>query len=281
MVFVRKVSVQGDSYYYLFHIKRSGGTFRKYKKYIGKNRPSGERLKKLKSQFRNEIAKEPGCYERPHNLNVVEILQKMQSKKGYISKEDIIKLSKELHIPAVDLVGVASFYSQFTFTKPGKYTIKMCNGTACHVKKSPELTKHVKQTLGVNPGEVTADGLFGFESVNCIGACARAPAMMINDKVYGELTKDKVTKLIEDLKGDAASSSAVSKTGSGAARKASSKKSSRSSKKKTASRSSPRTSSSKRLKSSPSRKSSTRTRSSSTHPAKKTTKKSRSKRNSR
>ncbi|MFW6378466.1 MAG: NAD(P)H-dependent oxidoreductase subunit E [Nanoarchaeota archaeon] len=200
MVFVRKVTVQGTSYYYLFHIKRSGNSSRKYKKFLGKTKPTGERFKRAKQRFLDEIRRDPHSFEKPHDRNVVEMLQHIQADKGFIATEDIVKLSKELHIPAVELVGVATFYSQFSFTRPGRYTIRICNGTACHVKKSPALTSYLSKELGIGPSQVTDDGLFGLESVNCIGACARAPAMMVNDTVYGELTKEKIASIINDLK---------------------------------------------------------------------------------
>ena len=237
MVFVRKVSVQDATYYYLFHIKRLKGQFRKYKKYVGMTKPTGKRLVQLKQHFLEEIKQSPDVYERPHNLNVVEILQMMQEHKGYISEEDVVKLSKELHIPAVDLVGVATFYSQFTFKKPGQYVVKVCNGTACHVKKSPELTRHISKELGIRPGEVSKDGLFGFESVNCIGACARAPAMMINNKVYGELTPAKITALLNSIqKRSTTEDSEFAKTSQSANKKVARKKQQLQSKKKVMSR---------------------------------------------
>jgi iron-hydrogenase subunit gamma len=132
--------------------------------------------------------------------NVVERLQELQEQKTYISKEDMIALSKREKIPGVDIYGVATFYAQFKLKKPGKYVISVCTGTACHVKNSDSILNYLEEILGVKKGETTADGLITLEAVNCIGACAKAPAMMINGTVYGLLTKEKARKIIEELK---------------------------------------------------------------------------------
>lgn len=110
------------------------------------------------------------------------------------------KLAKSLGIPAVELFGVATFYTQFRLTKPGKYTISVCTGTACHIKNSSLLIKFAEELLGIKRGQTTSDGKISFESVNCLGACAKAPAMMINGTVFGELTKTKMKEIIEGLK---------------------------------------------------------------------------------
>jgi len=131
--------------------------------------------------------------------NVIEILQELQEKEGYLPQKDMINLSNKLNIPGVDISGVATFYSQFKFQKPGKYLINICNGTACHVKGSLSILGYLESFLGIKCGQTTADGKITLQSVNCIGACAKAPAMMINTIVYGELDKKKIKKIIDDL----------------------------------------------------------------------------------
>jgi NADH-quinone oxidoreductase E subunit len=133
-------------------------------------------------------------------VNVVAILQELQKSKGYLEKEDIIQIAKQLQIPAVHMYGVATFYSMFKLHKPGKYIISMCRGTACHVKNSLALLNYLEEALKIKPGQTTKDGKISLETVNCIGACAKAPAMMINNIVYGELTKEKIKKIISELK---------------------------------------------------------------------------------
>ena len=199
MVYLRKVCVNDSCYYYLFHVKRLKGSFRKYKKFVGKTKPNAARLESLQKSFLESIKKgdiSPSGYT---DINVVEELQKVQQSNGYITTKDIVRLSKEHDIPVVELVGIASFYTQFTFKKPGKHTLRVCNGTACHVKNSMGLSKEVTSQLGIKAGEVTEDGFIGFESVNCIGACARAPAIMVDDTVYGEVDARKLKTIITSL----------------------------------------------------------------------------------
>ena len=99
----------------------------------------------------------------------------------------------------INILGLAFFYSQCRLTKHGKYTISICRGTACHVKNSESILEAIESLLNIKKGETTKDGKFTIETVNCIGACAKAPAMMINRVVYGELTKDKVKKILSEM----------------------------------------------------------------------------------
>ncbi|MCF7798800.1 NAD(P)H-dependent oxidoreductase subunit E [Candidatus Woesearchaeota archaeon] len=199
MVFVRKVTLHNVDYFYLFHTETSQGVFHKHNRYIGTNEPTSLRLKDLEKQFLKDIRDGKLSHEEEKKHDVIKILQDMQQREGYIGDASLVELAKELHIPLADLVGVATFYSQFKLTKPGKYTISICNGTACHIKHSPEITRFVSDYLKIHPGQVTSDGKFGLESVNCIGACARAPAMMINGMVYGELDREKIKKILGTL----------------------------------------------------------------------------------
>lgn len=131
--------------------------------------------------------------------NVVSLLQELQDKEGYLSHDSMIRLSREKRIPAVDICGVATFYAQFKFKKPGKYLVSICRGTACHVKNSLLILQAAEELLKIQPGETTSDVKFSLECVNCIGACAKAPSMMINGTVYGELTPEKASKILESL----------------------------------------------------------------------------------
>ena len=197
MVFLRKVSIHDKDYYYLF--KCEANPFRKYKKYVGMAKPTNSDLKKLKKDFLDEIKKNPDT-QGVHEKNIIALLQDIQELNNFVSDESIVKLSKELGIPAVNLYGVLTFYSQFKLKEPGKNHVCVCRGTACHVKKSDELLKLIEDLLKIKSGETTKDMLFSLEAVNCIGACAKAPAIMINKKVYGELDKDKTRKLINKFR---------------------------------------------------------------------------------
>lgn len=200
MVFLKKVVLHGTDYFYMFDTETIDGVFHKHRRYVGTTKPSEAKLEQLKKQFIQDIRAGKVSREEEKKHDVIRILQDIQMLHGYVSDESFVKLAKELSVPLVDLVGVATFYTQFKLVKPGKYTVSMCNGTACHIKKSPELTTFVTDYLKIRPGQVTLDGKFGFESVNCIGACARAPAMMINGTVYGELTKEKIKTILSTLK---------------------------------------------------------------------------------
>jgi NADH-quinone oxidoreductase E subunit len=132
--------------------------------------------------------------------NSVEILQEIQKEFGYISRENMTLVSKRLGIPLVKLYGVVTFYALFRLHPEGKYRISICRGTACHVKKSKSLMEYLGKKLDIKTGETTADAKFSLQRVNCLGACAKAPAMMINDIVYGDLTEKEIDRILGELK---------------------------------------------------------------------------------
>jgi NADH:ubiquinone oxidoreductase subunit E len=154
-----------------------------------------------REKLREEILTESIHVEQIEGKNnIINLLLDMQEREGYLSRGSMIKLSKDKNIPGVNLSGVATFYAQFKLTPRGKYVISLCRGTACHVKNSELIIEYLEETLGIKKGQTTKDNKFTLETVNCIGACAKAPAMMINGTVYGELTKTKVKKIIDELK---------------------------------------------------------------------------------
>jgi NADH:ubiquinone oxidoreductase subunit E len=177
-------------------LKRSKSKKSTVRKKVKKSKPK----KKLGKKVPLKVVKDDFCIVcRRTTENVINKLQKIQEEKGFLPNEDMINVSKKEGIPGVYVYGVATFYSQFKFNKPGKHQISVCRGTACHVKNSLEILNYLQDILNINPGETTEDGRISLECVNCIGACAMAPAMMIDGKVYGELTKDKVKKIINEL----------------------------------------------------------------------------------
>jgi NADH-quinone oxidoreductase subunit E len=130
---------------------------------------------------------------------VIQALQDTQKAYGYISKENLQALSRHLGVPYSYTYAIATFYKSFSLQERGKYVIKVCDGTACHLKLSEDLVAEIKQYLGIGLGEMTPDKLFTLEQVNCLGACAMAPAMSINEKLYGKLTRKKVRETIDTL----------------------------------------------------------------------------------
>jgi len=127
-------------------------------------------------------------------------LQHIQEEKGFLPKESLEELSVELGIPLSSIYGVATFYTQFRFTPLGKYVIKVCHGTARHVNGADKISEAVTEVLGVNEGETTPDGLATIERVACLGCCSLSPVIMVNDRVYGKLTSDKVRDVLTKLK---------------------------------------------------------------------------------
>ena len=136
------------------------------------------------------------------DIQVVSILQDVQKEYSYVPEGIVRQISKQLKIPVQDFYGVATFYSQFRLKRSGRYVINICSGTACHVKGGRQLIDDLKDILKIDVGETTADGMFTLEPVNCIGACAKAPSMLIGDTVYGNLTRAKIEDVIRGLRDD-------------------------------------------------------------------------------
>jgi NADH-quinone oxidoreductase subunit E len=131
---------------------------------------------------------------------LIPILQAVQSEYRYLPEEILTFVATSLGISPARVFGVATFYSLFTLKPKGKYIIRVCNGTACHVKGSMGLYGTVVKKLGLNgEQDSTPDMLFTVETVNCLGACGLSPAMVINDEVYGQLTPNKVSDIIDEI----------------------------------------------------------------------------------
>ena len=133
---------------------------------------------------------------------VIQALQDVQRLHGYISKEDLKEISRNLGIAYSYTYAIATFYKTFSLTERGKYLIKVCDGTACHLKSSDNIVDEINRYLGIGTGETTSDQLFSLEQVNCLGACAMAPVISINEKIYGNLTRKKVREIIDTLRGE-------------------------------------------------------------------------------
>jgi len=135
----------------------------------------------------------------PHML--VPVLQEIQSAYSYLPEEVMNYVATALNITPGAVFGVATFYSHFTLEPKGKYVIRVCDGTACHVRKSTEIIKTFQSELGLNEKKHTSDDmLFTLEEVACIGACGLAPVITINEDVYGAMTKEKTIELVKKIK---------------------------------------------------------------------------------
>jgi len=125
------------------------------------------------------------------------IMQHAQEICGCVNEEVQHHISRMTGTPVSVIYGVATFYSQFTLQPRGKYSIGLCLGTACYVRGSQLVLDELEKQIGVGVGKTTADGLFTLEATRCIGCCGLAPAMMINDEVYGRLTPDQIPAIVE------------------------------------------------------------------------------------
>ena len=129
--------------------------------------------------------------------DLISILQGVQERLGYLPPEAIRGVSDRTRIPLSRIYGVVSFYAQF-YTEPhGKHTIRCCRGTACHVRGGQKVFGVISRALGIGEGQTTPDMLFYLETVACIGTCFLAPAMLIDDKCYGELTPKRIETILE------------------------------------------------------------------------------------
>ena len=127
---------------------------------------------------------------------LIPILQDAQERFGYLSEEAIRMTSSHLNVPTSKIYGVATFYNQFRLTAPGKYVVRVCRGTACHVKGSAAILERLMQELMIQPGQTTRDGLFSIETVACIGACSIAPVVAVNNDFHGRLDTAQIPKII-------------------------------------------------------------------------------------
>lgn len=132
--------------------------------------------------------------------SLITILQKAQEIYGYLPKDVIYRIAGKTGSTPAEVMGVATFYSQFRLTPIGKYLVMACQGTACHVNGSEKVASAVSEYLGIKSGETTGDGLFTLENVACLGCCSLAPVIMINGEAFGNLTPDKAISILENIR---------------------------------------------------------------------------------
>ena len=124
------------------------------------------------------------------------VLHYVQDLFGYVPEKAINHVSQALGVPAVYVMGVASFYSYYSLTPKGQYTISICLGTACYVRGSQAISDEFSRRLGVAPGETTEDGVFTLNEARCLGACGQAPVVMVNDQVHAKVTPEQVPDIL-------------------------------------------------------------------------------------
>jgi NADH-quinone oxidoreductase subunit E len=139
-------------------------------------------------------------YNQGDRSSLIPVLQDVQEKYGYLPEKDLADVSKYLNMPLSTIYGVATFYNQFRLTPLGKNVIRVCRGTACHVKSSANILLALETELKIKAGETTRDKLFTIETVACIGACSIAPVISVNDEYYGRLVVKEIPKIINKYK---------------------------------------------------------------------------------
>ena len=148
----------------------------------------------------DEIIREHGR----KSSSLIPIIQDIQTEYRYLPPELLSYVAGQIGISEAKAYSVATFYENFSFDQKGRYVIKVCDGTACHVRRSPEILDRVKKELGLKPGQKTTDDmLFTLETVSCLGACGLAPVMTVNDVVYPSMTPDNAAALLKKLREEA------------------------------------------------------------------------------
>lgn len=156
-------------------------------------RPTGQHGSFVRVQ---EIIEECGVSESA----LIPILQRVQDEYRYLPEEILSYVATVLDISPASVCGVATFYAQFSLEPKGKHVVRVCDGTACHVRDNRALIESVRKRLKISAKEHTSkDNMYTLEIVNCIGACALAPAVVVDDRVYGQMTGEKILKLFNQL----------------------------------------------------------------------------------
>jgi len=149
----------------------------------------------------NKLAKIMSEYEGEKGA-LIPILQKIQEKLGYLPEEAISEVAKFSRMSESEVFGVASFYAQFYFARRGQHTVKVCLGTACHVRGGERILNQVEKELNIKPGETTEDYEFSLERVACFGCCALAPVMMMDKTVHTKMTRSKAAEILQRVRAE-------------------------------------------------------------------------------
>jgi len=154
---------------------------------------TGEIMETLRLEKVDRIIKD---YESDRS-SLIAILQDAQAEYGYLPKEVLKHVAAKLDIPLIQVFGVATFFKAFRLKPKGRYLVRVCLGTACHVRGAPSVLDEVERKLDVKAGDTTSNGLFTLETVNCLGCCALGPVVVVNDETVGQMTATKVASLLK------------------------------------------------------------------------------------
>ncbi len=133
---------------------------------------------------------------------LIPILQEIQAQLSYLPDAAMSQVARFLRLPESAVFGVSTFYAQFKFSPTGRKKVRLCRGTACHVRGASRILEEVEKQLGIKPGETTEDLEYSLETIACFGSCALAPVMVVDDAVYGRMTPRKVASILGKDKGE-------------------------------------------------------------------------------
>ena len=152
----------------------------------------------VENKIREEVKEIMSPY-KPEKDNLIQILNEVQEKYGYIPKVAQMEISKYLDVPMAEIYGVITFYARFTLEPKGKYNISVCLGTACFVKGSQAILDRLKAKLNLEEGKTSAGGKYSIDTTRCVGACGIAPVFTVNDEVYGHATVKELDEVLDEL----------------------------------------------------------------------------------
>lgn len=130
--------------------------------------------------------------------NLIQMLQEIQREQGYLTDNDIRCVGRYIRMPVSRIYSIATFYNQFRFAPAGRFQVKVCRGTACHVMGSVTVLQELVKQLGIEPGQTTRNGQFSLEVAECMGACSLSPVIAVNDVFYENITPEKIRRIIDD-----------------------------------------------------------------------------------
>jgi len=136
------------------------------------------------------------------NETLLSVLQDIQAKYGYLPEEKLIETAETLDMSLIDIYGVATFYKSFSLKPRGRHLVKVCLGTACHVRGANRIVEEIERKLAVRPGETSENGEFSVETVMCLGCCAIGPVVVIDGKYYGQVIPTKVESILRTIRGE-------------------------------------------------------------------------------
>jgi NADH-quinone oxidoreductase subunit E len=139
-------------------------------------------------------------YKKGSRESLLPVLQEIQDSIGYLSEEAIVYVGNHLNLPASKVYGIATFYDHFRFVPKGHFHIRVCGGTTCHIEGSMSLLREIERLLKIRDGQVTRDGMFSLQVVNCMGACSNAPVVCINGNFHTVISSDHLVPLFDEIR---------------------------------------------------------------------------------